>query len=85
MVPSLGVTFKFDFGDDGSVFVDGTQNPAVVSCEGADAATTVICSKDTFKKILAGTQDPTMAFMMGKVKIQGDMGNVMKLSSFLEG
>ena len=85
MAPSLGVTFKFDFGDDGAVFVDGTQTPAVVSREGDDAETTVICSKETFKKILEGALDPTMAFMTGKVKIKGSMGNVTKLSSFLEG
>ena len=36
---------------------------------------------DDFKTILAGDLDPTTAFMMGKLKVEGDMGIAMKLSS----
>lgn len=82
--PPLGVRFKFDFGDEGTILVDGTQNPATVSREDADADTTFVCSAEMFANIANGSQDPTMAFMTGKLKVQGSMGNALKLASLLE-
>jgi putative sterol carrier protein len=76
---------KFDFGDDGIVFVDATQNPPVLSHEDADADTTLICSAETFAGFLDGTQDPNIAFMTGKLKVRGSMGIAMKLNQILEG
>ena len=75
---------KFDFGDDGKIFVDATQNPPVISHDDADADTTLICSIGTFEGFMNGTGDPNVAFLMGKLKIQGSMGIAMKLNSFLE-
>lgn len=75
---------KFDFGDDGCVFVDSTADPAEISNEDKDADATLACSIDTFEKFLNGTQDPTVAFMMGKLKVKGSMGLAMKLNSILE-
>ncbi len=81
--PQLGAKIKFDFGDDGLIFIDGTQSPAVMSNEDEGADTTFSCSLELFEKIADGTQDATMAFMMGKLKIQGSMGHAMKLASLL--
>ena len=80
----LKAKVKFDFGADGIVFVDSTQSPPVVSHEDAEADTTLACSITTFEGILAGTQDPNIAFMMGKLKIKGSMGLAMKLNGILE-
>lgn len=80
----LDAKIKFDFGDDGVIFIDATQNPATLSNEDEDADTTFSCALDVFKNIVNGTQDPTMAFMMGKLKISGSKGVAMKLSSLLE-
>ena len=82
--PPLGVKFKFNLGDTGILLVDGTQNPAVVSEEDVDADTTFICTPEVMQGLLNGTQDPTMAFMTGKLKVQGSMGNALKLASLLE-
>lgn len=84
LAAGLNAKLKFDFGDDGIVFVDATQNPPVVTSEDAPADATFITSLDTFTKILEGTQDPSMAFMMGKLKVQGSMGLAMKLNGILE-
>lgn len=84
MAAGLDAKVKFDFGDDGIIFVDATQNPPLVSEEDADADTTFVCSVETFKGILEGTQDPNIAFMMGKLKVQGSMGLAMKLNGILE-
>jgi putative sterol carrier protein len=40
-------------------------------------------SVEDFESLLAGDLDPTTAFMMGKLKVDGDMGIAMKLSSVL--
>ncbi|MGB0720620.1 MAG: SCP2 sterol-binding domain-containing protein [Bdellovibrionales bacterium] len=84
LTAGLNAKVKFDFGDDGVVFVDATQSPPVISQEDAEADTTLVCSVETFKGILAGTQDPNIAFMMGKLKVKGSMGLAMKLNSILE-
>lgn len=75
---------KFDFGDDGILFVDNTQSPAIISHDDDDADVTLICSLDTFEAILKGSKDPNIAFMMGQLKVKGSMGLAMKLNSILE-
>lgn len=82
--PQLGAKIKLDFGDDGLILIDGTQTPAVMSNDDDDADTTFLCSLSLFNEIIDGTQDPTMAFMTGKLKIQGSMGYAMKISALLE-
>lgn len=84
MAPAINAKVKLDFGDEGCVFVDATQSPPAVSNDDAEADTVLACSMETFKAIVNGTQDPTMAYMMGKLKIKGNMGIAMKLNSILE-
>jgi putative sterol carrier protein len=44
-----------------------------------DADVTITTSAETFEKIRNGEQNPTTAYMTGKLKIKGDMGAAMKL------
>ena len=83
--PGLSAKVKFDFGDDGVVFVDTTQSPPVVSNDDHDADVTLACSLFTFEGFLTGSQDPNIAFMMGKLKVKGSMGLALKLNALLEG
>lgn len=83
--PQINARVKFDFGEDGIVFVDATQNPPLLSHEDAEADTTLVCSATTFAALMAGTQDPGIAFMTGKLKVRGSMGLAMKLNAILEG
>jgi putative sterol carrier protein len=76
----LGKTVKFDLGADGQIFIDGRQ----VSTEGTTADTTITISAANLEKLVAGDLNPTLAFMTGKLKVAGDMGTAMKLSSLLE-
>lgn len=68
---------KFDFGDDGQVFASGDT----VSTDDADADCTIKVDKDDFIALATGNLDPMMAFMSGKLKIDGDMSVAMGLQS----
>ena len=84
--PDLDAVIMFDFGDDGHLTVDTTQSPPTVeTAEHDDPDTTLVCTLETFENILAGKQDPNIAFMMGKLKVKGSMGIAMKLNGILEG
>jgi putative sterol carrier protein len=77
----LGYKVKFDLGD-GVIFWDGTQHPPII--EGVDqgeANTTIRIEPANLAKLIAGQLDPTMAYMTGKLKIEGSMGVALKLTS----
>ena len=40
---------------------------------------TIATSVETFEKVVKGEQNPTAAYMSGKLKVKGDMGAAMKL------
>ena len=44
-----------------------------------DGDVTISASEEVFQKILSGEQNPTAAYMTGKIKLKGDMGAAMKL------
>ena len=46
---------------------------------GEDADAVISASEATFEKIVSGEQNPTSAYMTGKLKVKGDMGAAMKL------
>ncbi len=80
----IDAKIKFNFGGDGLIFIDATQNPPLVSHEDEEADCTLSLSLETFEGLLDGTQDPNIAFMMGKLKVEGSVGIAMKLNSILE-
>src|SRR5580692_347023 len=80
----LGGTLKFDFGEPGSVLIDGKSPPNTVSDgEGKSADCTISVTLETFEKMVKGELDGTSAFMQGKLRVAGDMGLAMKLGPIL--
>lgn len=82
--PPLGHRIQFDLGADGIVHWDGTRTPPVIDNTARDAETTITISIDNLNALVAGTLNPTMAYMTGKLKIQGSMGIALKMSQMLE-
>jgi putative sterol carrier protein len=81
----LGGTLKFDFGEPGSVYIDGKSTPnTVADGDGKSADCTISVGLDTFDKMIKGELDGTSAFMQGKLRVAGDMGLAMKLGPILQ-
>ena len=57
----------------------GSLDVAEGIADGVDA--TISMDSDDFKDMVTGELNPMMAFMGGKVKIDGDMSAVMKIQS----
>lgn len=77
-------TLIFDFGADGIVSVDGTSQPPKVSNERIEVDCTISIALEDFISILDGALDPQMAFMSGKLSVEGNMGIAMNLTSVLK-
>lgn len=75
----LGATLKFDCGDDGCIHIDGKASPNSVSNEAKEADCTVGITLANLVALLQGELEPTTGFMMGKLKVKGDMGVAMRL------
>ena len=73
-------SYGFDIEGAGQWTVKVTDGSVTVH-EGidADADATISASQEIFEKIVAGQQNPTSAYMTGKLKLKGDMGAAMKL------
>lgn len=72
---------------DGSAkFVIDGEGSVVIDSDGArasddDTDVTLTATPDVFEGILDGSENPTAAFMTGKLSIDGDMGAAMKLAA----
>lgn len=67
--------------DNDAILIDGTDDTMTVSNEDEEADCTIKISPSNFDALLKGSLGPMEAFMKGKMKVQGDMGLAMKLSS----
>ena len=75
----MTASYKFDIDGSGSWHVDVDDGTVSVTEDGGDADCTISTSTETFLKIANREQNPTAAYMSGKLKVKGDMGQAMKL------
>ncbi len=70
---------KFEIEGEGSIILDGDgARPG-----DGEAEVTMKADADTFRAILEGELDSTAAFMSGRISVDGDMGQAMRLGSTL--
>jgi len=81
-VDPIGNSLKFNMGDN-CIHIDGTGDSNVVSSEDKEADCTIQISTEDLVALSKGELNPMMAFMSGKIKIDGDMSVAMKLQSLL--
>ena len=82
--PAFGHTLKFNFKGDGVIYLDGTGDQNVISNDDKEAECTLNISLEDFVALRNGELNPMMAFMSGKISLDGDMGIAMKLQSLLD-
>lgn len=77
-----GKRIKIDFGaDQGPIMLDGAASQ--VTEEDGAADTTIRVGWDDWEKLASGQLDGMTAFMMGKIKVDGEMSNAMQLQGIL--
>jgi putative sterol carrier protein len=72
-------SYLFDIDGAGKWKVDVHDGNVNVTEGEGDADVTIAASEETFEKMVSGEQNPTSAYMTGKLKVKGDMGAAMKL------
>ena len=82
--PPLGYRVKLDLGADGVIFWDGAANPPSVDNMPRPADATIGISLADLEALLAGTLSPTVAYMTGRLKVEGSLGVALKINQILE-
>jgi putative sterol carrier protein len=72
-------SYLFDIEGAGQWLVSVSDGAVSVNEGGGEADTTITASEETMMAVVRGEQNPTTAYMTGKLKIKGDMGAAMKL------
>ena len=85
-VATLKASYQFEVTGEGggtyhAVFENGTHD--IGEGPAANAGCTVTIASSDLVALVGGKLNPTAAFMSGKLKIKGDMGQAMKLQSIL--
>ena len=75
----LDSTITVDLKGEGFIHIDGAK----VTNEDLPADCTIIVSREDLESMVRGELDPTMAFMTGRLKINGDMSVALKLQPIL--
>ena len=75
----LKSTINFSF-PEGVIHLNDTVEPTTVTNENNEAECTIVIKLDDFEKLMSGDLNPMMAFMTGKMKVEGDKAIAMKLS-----
>ena len=78
-IAGLNNTYAFDVKGVGAWTVTVSDGVVSVADGKHDADCTISASEDTLLKIVSGKANPAMAYAMGKLKIDGDMGVALKL------
>lgn len=83
LAPKLGYRVKFLLDEGGIIFWDGTGDRPQISDADGEADTVIRLSAENFGKLMDGNLDPTLAYMTGKLKVEGKLGVALKINAML--
>ena len=75
----LDATIKFNFGDQGVIYIDGKSTPNAVTNDDRDSQIVISFTPETLTRILDKQLNPKVALMTGKMKLRGDLRIAMRL------
>jgi putative sterol carrier protein len=75
----LTASYRFDVEGAGSWRVDVDDGSVAVSESDGPADCVIAVPEDLFLRIVSGRQSPMGAFLMGKIRVEGDTGLAMRL------
>jgi putative sterol carrier protein len=78
-IQGMNNSYLFDIEGEGQWVVAVRDGKLSVTEGGGDADATISTTSEVFDRISSGEQNPTTAYMTGKLKVKGDMGAAMKL------
>jgi putative sterol carrier protein len=82
---SLNASVRFVFEKEAQVVrVDARTDPVSITQQDAESDCTIRISPDNLAKLINGRLNPTLAFTMGKLKVEGSMGIAMKLAQLFD-
>jgi putative sterol carrier protein len=79
----LTASYRFDVDGAGSWRVEVDDGTVSVSESDAAADCVIGAPEDLFLRIVRGQQSPMGAFLMGKIRVEGDAGLAMRLRDLL--
>ncbi|QQS45382.1 MAG: SCP2 sterol-binding domain-containing protein [Acidobacteriota bacterium] len=80
----LDANFKFVYDEGGIIHIDGKSNPYAVTNDDLPADVTLRMSIATMNRLHRKETNPTVAFMTGSIKLEGNMLLAMKLDKILQ-
>jgi putative sterol carrier protein len=75
----LDARIKFNFGQDGFLYIDGKSKPNQVANTDAQADIALTVSMENFERIIDKQLNPKFALMTGKMRLKGDIRIAMRL------
>lgn len=80
----LAYQFNIEGEGEGAFYVEVKEGKLYIEpYEYYDRDAIFICKADVLFKIISGKLDPVMAFTVGKLKVEGDLGKALRLKDFI--
>ena len=76
---AFGFSVRIDLGDTGVIFIAGGNAPIEVSNDDATAEAAFVLSAADLDAMLAGDLAPMNAYILGKLRVEGDLGKAMQI------